>query len=107
MAEDNVENVLQEFQNQLFVELGFDKFSPEEKVAVEEKLAKLVNDRLINLILIYLPEEGVAELDEKISAGNQEEIAKFLGDNIPGAAEKIANELLEIRSEIIEKMKNG
>lgn len=99
--------VLDQFKTQLLSELSFDKLSPEDQTVMEEKLGKLVNDRIINLVLIYLPEEKVAEFDQIITGGNEEVIVKYLSDNIPGISDKIANELMEIRQEIINKLKNG
>ena len=105
--ERNLESVLDQFRTQLFLELGIDKMSDADKTAMEEKLAKLVNDRIINLVLIYLPEEKVAEFDQIISAGDQNAIAQYLTTAIPGITDKIANELMQIREELIEKLKNG
>ncbi len=103
----NADMLMAEFNTRLFAELGFDKMPAEEQKSAEEKLAKLVNDRIINLLLIYLPEGKVAELDKIIEGGDQSKVTEFLSANISGVEEKIANELMEVRSEIIAKVKNG
>lgn len=101
-----LESVLDQFKDQLFLELGADKLSDADKIVMEEKLKKLINDRIINLVLIYLPEEKVAELDQIITAGDENAIAEYITMNIPGITDKIANELMQIREELIEKLKN-
>lgn len=99
----DLQSVLEEYKKRLLSELGADGWSEEEKKEIEGKIATLVNDRVLNLLLIYLPEEKVAELDKIIEVGDQESTAKYLAENIPGAGEKIANELMEIRNDIIKK----
>lgn len=101
-----LESVLDQFKAQLFLELGLSNLSDTEKAAMEQKLAKLVNDRIINLVLIYLPEDKVAELDQIITGGDENAIAEYITKNIPGITDKIANELMQIREELIHKLKN-
>ncbi|TSC94517.1 MAG: hypothetical protein Athens101428_266 [Candidatus Berkelbacteria bacterium Athens1014_28] len=105
VSDQQLQSVLDDYKNQLLSELGADSWTAEEKKEVEEKIATLVNDRVLNLLLIYLPEDKIADLDKVIETDDQEAIAKYLSENIPDVGEKIANELMEIRSDIINKFK--
>ena len=95
------------YKAKLFVDLGLGDAKEEERDKVLDKIEQLVNSRLINLIMIYLPEEKVSEFNQLVQKDSftGDEINKFLHDNIPAFDDKLINELSEIRVELIKKVK--
>lgn len=95
------------YKAKLFVDLGLGDAKEEERDKVLNKIEQLVNSRLINLIMIYLPEEKTSEFNQLVQKDNftGDEINQFLRDNIPAFDDKIINELSEIRVELIKKIK--
>lgn len=110
--EKNVNNqdladMLEIYRNKLLIDLGLTNIGEEEKKQTLEKIGELTDNRLINLIMIYLPEEKVEEFTQLIEKEkfSGEEISDFLYSNIPAFGDKIINELSEIRKELLEKSK--
>lgn len=104
---EDPEKILQVFKDRLIEDLNLDETSPEQRKEIENKISKLVNDRILNLILIYLPEEKVAELDSIIGQKSQDEVIKYIVETVPGIQEKIAEELFEIRNDLMEMLRDN
>lgn len=105
-AIEDPEKILQVFKDRLIEDLNLEETSPEQRKEIEDKISKLVNDRILNLILIHLPEDKVAELDSMIGQKSQDEVIKYIMESVPGIQEKIAEELFEIRNDLLEMLRN-
>lgn len=92
------------FQKRLLGELGIDKMSEEDKKTTTEKLEELINTRIVNLIMIYTPEEDAAELNKIIQEEKQEELVKFIEEKIPNFGEKVASDLMAFRDELTQRL---
>lgn len=106
---DNVEetnDIILLYQKKIMEELGLDKLPEKEKEEAEAKIANLVNNRAVNIILAYLPEEKVEEFKVLIEQEKLDEIIEFLKRTIPDIEVKIANDLMLLRKELISKLAN-
>lgn len=103
-ADQDPEDILDAFKDKLIGELGLGEANDEEKALVKEKIDTLVNDRILNLMLLYIPKEKAEELADKAEAGDEAKFFKFLNENIPGWGDKVFDELYRIRNEILGKL---
>ncbi|MFA4996225.1 MAG: DUF5663 domain-containing protein [Patescibacteria group bacterium] len=104
---DNIEetnDIILLYQKKIMEELGLDKLSEKEKEEAEAKIANLVNNRVVNIILAYLPEEKAEEFKVLIEQEKLDEIIKFLKTTVPDIEVKIANDLMLLRKELISKL---
>ena len=106
VADQDPEDILAAFKEKLIEELGLNQASDEEKAMVKEKIDTLVNDRILNLMLLYIPKEKAEELADKAEAGDETEFYKFLSENIPGWSDKVFDEMFRIRNEILGKLES-
>lgn len=102
--DDDLAAMYDGFRKRLLEELGVDKMNEEDKKATEEKLEQLINTRIVNLIMIYTPEEDAKELDDIIQKEKQQELVKFIAEKIPGFGEKVASDLMALRDELVHKL---
>lgn len=96
---------LEMYKKQLFEEIGLSKLPPDKKKEYEEKLENIVNTRIINLIMIYLPEENVAEFGKLVDEGDQKKIMEFTYSHIPSFEDKVFAEMVKIKEELLERLK--
>lgn len=108
MADDtttnNVDNDMDLFRAKLMKDLKLDDLSPEQKAEYEDKIDRLVDNRIKNLMLIYLAPEKVEELAKLWDADDHEGVQKLLIENVPDWNDKVLEELLSIQQELIAKM---
>lgn len=104
---EDPEKMLTMFKDRLMEDLNLADSTPEEKKEIEEKIGKLVNDRILNLIMMYLPEDKVAELDKMIGQKSQDEVMQFIMASVPGIQDKIAEELFEIRNDLLNSLRQN
>jgi len=100
----DIAEVYDVFKKRLLTELGADKMSEEDRIKTEEGLENLVNARIVNLLMIYVPEEKAEELNKIVKEEDQEKMLKFINDNIPGFGDKAAVELMKLREELLGKL---
>lgn len=99
-------DLIEIFKAKLLIDLNLDKASEEDKNETLAKISELTDNRIINLIMIYLPEDKVEEfaaLTDKEEL-NSDEVGEFLYSNIPSFSDKVIIELSSIRNELIDKM---
>lgn len=106
-ADSDITNTIKTYKGRLMEELGFANLASVEKEGIEQKLESLINSRIINLILLYLPEDKVADFEKIVEGENQEDIYKFVSENIPDMQDKILQELMNIRDELLDKVKKN
>lgn len=104
---EDPEKILSQFKDRLMEDLNLDNPSPEQKKQIEDKISQLVNDRILNLIMMYLPEDKVAELDKMIGQKSQDEVMQFIMASVPGIQDKIAEELFEIRNDLLNSLRQN
>lgn len=95
------------FKKKLMQDLQLHTLPENEQKEFEDKLEKLVNDRIMNLILIYLPPEKVEEFAKIIEKQNQEEILDYIKKNIPDFGDKVVEELINIREDMITRVRKA
>ncbi|MFA7244397.1 MAG: hypothetical protein WC080_03870 [Patescibacteria group bacterium] len=102
----DVAATIQMYKERLMEDLGFGKnsgISDVEREQVEKKMEELVNARILNVIMLYLPEGKVAEFSEIAQKADAAEINDFVKANIPGYEDKILKELMDIKDELLRK----
>ncbi len=95
------------FKKKLMQDLQLHTLPEQEQKEFEEKIEKLVNDRIMNLILIYLPPEKVEEFAKIIGKQDQEEILKYIDQNIPAFGDKVVEEMVNIREDLITRVRKA
>lgn len=104
---NSLEAMYNGFRKRLLEELGVGSMSEEDKKKTEEKLEQLINTRIVNLVMIYTPEEDAKELNTIIQEEKPEELLKFIDEKIPGFGEKVASDLMLLRNDLIQKLKTN
>jgi len=89
------------YKDRMLQELGLENLSADKKKNFEDKLEQLVNDRIINLIILYMPPEKVQGFADVMEAGDIAGSLKYASDNIPNFYDKVIEELAQIRDELI------
>ena len=105
-TDDNSTEDMKILRRRLMEDLQLVDLSPEQQKEFEEKIDTLVDNRIKNMMLVYLPQEKVKELSEMWDEGKEEEIQKFLEENVEGWNDKVLDEFFAIREELIAKMRN-
>jgi len=103
----DISDTIKVYKDRLMEELGFADLGAVEKEEVEQKIESLVNSRIINLILLYLPDDQVADFEKVLEGKNQEEIDEFVAKKIHGMQDKVLQELMNIRDELLAKVKTN
>lgn len=97
-----VEGMVDQFINQLVIEVGMSKDLEE---SVFDQLKKDLKERLQNrinaVILSQVPEDKLEEFEKLIDAGDEKATQNFCSENIPNLTELIAAEFLGFRSRYI------
>ncbi len=104
---DNSTRDMEIFRQSLMDDLQLSDLPPEKRKEYEEKIDTLVDNRIKNLMLVYLPKEKIEELSGKWEPGKEEEIQTFLEENVQGWNDKVLDELFSIREELLAKMRNN
>lgn len=94
------------FIDTLLSDMGVGDLPEEERVEFVEKIGELVNKRIINLVLVYLPEDKEEEFNRLAEGEDQGKLFDFILTAVPGIEEKISNELVAIRSDLVAMKKN-
>jgi len=98
----NVNEMVEQFINQLVVEAGMNKDLEE---GVFDQLKKDLKERLENrinaIMLSQIPENKLAEFEKLLDGGDENATQAFCSDNIPNLAELIAAEFLSFRKRYI------
>ncbi|MCX6808623.1 MAG: hypothetical protein NTW50_03070 [Candidatus Berkelbacteria bacterium] len=89
------------FRDRLIQDLGMEDISAERKKVFADKLEQLVNDRILNLIILYLPPEKVAGFADVMESGDVAKSMEYASSNIPSFSDKIIEELAQIRTELL------
>jgi hypothetical protein len=95
------------FKKKLMQDLQLHTLPENEQKEFEEKIEKLVNDRIMNLILIYLPPEKVEEFAKIIGKDDQQEILDYINKNIPDFGDKVVEEMVNIREDLITRVRKA
>lgn len=103
---ENIDDIIILYQQKIIEELGLDKLSEKEREEAEVKIAELVNKRVTNIILAYLPEEKADDFKKLIEEKKVDETVEFLSKTIPDIEIKIVNDLMLLRKELISKVAN-
>ncbi|MEI8143146.1 MAG: hypothetical protein WCG48_00820 [Candidatus Berkelbacteria bacterium] len=93
------------FRDQLLEDLGATNLPKIEKEKLMIKIEKLVFDRIISIVMIYLDQAKAPELEKIIDEGDSKKITDFIQQNIPGLNDKIFDELARLRNELIDRSK--
>lgn len=104
--DEAMEDILYLYKARLIEDLGFKDLPDIEKKQIEEKIDTLVNQRILNLLLLYIPKEKAGELADKAESGDEAEFYKFVAENIPGWSDKVFKELMLIKDEVLGKTDN-
>jgi len=94
--------LMAEFDAKLMAELGIDKLSEEEQKGAREDIESLINTRIINLAMIYVPEEKVEEFKNVAEKEDPTQLSIFLQQVVPNWNDKVLSELMQIRDELLE-----
>lgn len=101
--DEPMDDILYLYKARLIEDLGFKDLPDIEKKQIEEKIDTLVNQRILNLLLLYIPKEKAEELADKAESGDEAEFYKFVAENIPGWSDKVFKELELIKDEVLGK----
>ncbi len=82
--------------------MNLDMLEQDDRKKLEEKIVGLINKRIINAFLLYLPTSKVADFQKNVNQENAEETINFFMTNIPDSEKKILAELDEIKNELAE-----
>jgi len=91
-------NNLEDFVGKLVEDKGFDEKDPEVIAQIKIDLLDRVEDRINALIISELKPEQLADFGKIMDSGSEEDIQKFIRDNIPDIDEKAASELLTFKN---------
>jgi len=101
--DQKADDFLLAYENSLFKEMGLEFLSEEDALILREKTAQLIHRRLLNTLLMYLPEEKAAELQKKADQLEPDGLIDFLIKNVPQAYEKMTKELMDLKDELVGK----
>ncbi|OQB05677.1 MAG: hypothetical protein BWY19_00883 [bacterium ADurb.Bin212] len=105
-TDEPMDDILYLYKARLIEDLGFKDLPDIEKKQIEEKIDTLINQRILNLLLLYIPKEKAEELADKAESGDEAEFYKFVAENIPGWSDKVFKELELIKDEVLGKTDN-
>lgn len=94
------------YKRRLLEDLKLDDLPENEKVEMENKIEKLVNDRVVNLILIYLPDDKIEEFTRLMETDDMNSVVQMVQSVIPNFEDKILEELSNIKDEILGGVKD-
>lgn len=86
------------FVDRLIEEKNFENVDKEILDEIKNDLLDKAEERINAVIIDNIPAEKLSQFEELIVNPNEEELARFCHDNIPGLDELIAKELLEFRN---------
>ncbi len=89
---------VEEFVDKLVEDKGFNEQDPEVIEQIKNDLIDRVENRVNAMILSELKPEKITDFEKALDSGNDEEIQKFIKENIEDIDEKIARELLAFKS---------
>jgi hypothetical protein len=92
---------LELFKNRIMQDLGLENLEGEKRKEFEDKLEQLVNDRIINLIILYMEPAKVQDFADLMEAGDVAKILDYAAANIPNFYDKIIEEMSQIRNELL------
>ena len=101
--DQKADDFLLAYENSLFKEMGLEFLSETDALVLREKTAQLIHRRLLNTLLIYLPEEKATDLRKKVEGMKPEELIDQLIKDVPNAQEKMAKELTDLKTELVGK----
>lgn len=104
--DDNLTDTVKLYKDRLMEDLGFGKDSgitDVEREQTEKKMGELVDTRILNLIMLYMPEDKVREFGQIAEQQDQTAINDFVQKNIPGYEDKVLKELMDIKDELLKK----
>lgn len=93
------------FINNLLVDLGLNKESKEEQEKYLAKIANIVNNRIMSLIMVYLDPAKADEFLQILETGDKQKISDYVHQMIPDFDNKVFNELVILEKEL--KVKNN
>ena len=89
---------IEEFVNKLIEDKGFNEQDPDVLAQMKSDLLDRVENRINAMIISELDSEKLPGFEKILENGSEEEIQKFVKDNIPDIDERVAAELLTFKN---------
>lgn len=93
---------IEDFLQQLLTEAGMDTVSAEVKAQMLTDLRARLQDRLFGTIVINLTDGKLTQFRElSENEGSQEDLEKFVDENVPNASEVFAQAMMTFRKDYL------
>jgi len=89
---------IEEFVERLIKDKKFNEQDPEIIAQIKSDLLSRVENRINAMIISKLNSEKLSDFEKVLNTGSEEEIQKFVKENIPNVEEKTAKELLDFKN---------
>lgn len=89
---------LNDYVERLVAEKGFDEKDPEVIAQIKADLLERVENRIDGMIASSIDPEQYPEFEKILDTGSTEEIQAYIAKAVPDIEEKVANELIALRS---------
>jgi len=89
---------IEEFVDKLIEDKGFNEQDPDIIAQMKSDLLDRVENRINAMIISKLNPEKLPDFEKVLENGSEEEIQKFVKENIPDIEEKVAKELLDFKN---------
>ena len=89
---------IEDFVDKLITDKGFNEQDPDVIAQMKSDLMDRVENRINAMIVSALDPEKLPDFEKILDSDSEEEIQKFVKNNIPDIDEKVATELLTFKN---------
>lgn len=85
--------------------LNLEALSPAQKALMLDKMANVVNQRLLVRVFSFIDESGQKKLKDILDKGTEQELQEFVEQNVPGFLDWVPEEVIRLKAEMIDNLK--
>lgn len=89
---------IEEFVNKLIEDKGFNEQDPDVIAQMKSDLLDRIENRINAMIISKLNPEKLSDFEKVLDGGSEEEIQKFVKENVSDIDERVAKELLDFKN---------
>lgn len=90
--------------NQVFSVLNLEALPDAQKALMLDKMSNVVNQRLLARVFSFVDKEGEKKLKDILDKGTEQELQRFIEQNVPEFLDWVAEEITRLKAEMLNNL---
>lgn len=104
MADAKIKAVAENLNEHVLDAMNLDSLPEAQKALMLDKMASVVNNRLLERVFASLDKDGQKQLKNILDKGTEQEMQSFIEQNVPEFLEWVPEEIMRLKTEMIDNL---